>query len=255
MPKISLLCSAYNAEKYIRDTIVSVLQQTFTDFEFLLYDDASTDRTLEVVRSFEDRRIRVYADTVNRGQNARLHELMKLASGQYIGWIDADDLLGREGLSYTNLILDHYPDYGLVYTDHFEMSEQANILGIGQRSRLPYSKQNLLLNFISFQFRLFRRECYEQIEPLNTERRVASDYELCLKLSEVTEFKHLPLPLYYYRIHGGSLSRQQYQLQSETCLELVRDALRRRGMSHEVQVELFYENGKARYRFERTVST
>lgn len=254
MPKISLLCSAYNAELYIRDLIKSLLQQTFSDFELLFYDDASTDRTLELLHSFKDPRIKVYTETVNRGQNARLHELLKLAQGEYLGWVDADDLLGREALSYTNLVLDYYPNYGLVYTDHFEMDSQAKILGIGERSRLPYSKQNLLLNFISFQFRLFRRSCYEQVEPLQTHYRVASDYELCLKLSEITDFKHLPLPLYYYRIYADSLSRREYQLQSETCLELIRDALKRRGM-HNYHVELFYESGKARYRFERVNGT
>lgn len=250
MPKISLLCAAYNAERYIREMIASVVSQSFRDFELLIYDDASTDRTAGIARSFDDPRIQVLEGSANRGQNACLHELMGKARGKYAGWIDADDMLDRQTLDYTNWILDQYPQYGLVYTDHFEMNEQSKITGLGRRSQHPYSKDNLLLHFMSFHFRLFRRELYAQIEPLDASLRVASDYELSIKLSEVTDFIHLPLPLYHYRIHPQSLSHQQYVLQSEVCLSLIRQALARRGLNH-VQVELYYENKRAKYKFRK----
>jgi len=248
MPKISVLSVAYNAERYIGEMINSVLSQTFRDFEFILYDDASTDRTLEIARSFKDPRITILSGTTNRGQSGCIPELVDALSGEYTGWVDADDMLRVHTLEATNWVLDQYPQYGLVYTDHFEMDEQSKITHVGQRSKYPYSKDNLLRHFMAFHFRLFRHELYAKIEPLNPAHRVAQDFEFCIKLSEITDFIHLPMPLYQYRAHTASLSNQKYREQSEVCLTLIKDALIRRG-DHQTQVELSYKNGLARYRF------
>jgi glycosyltransferase involved in cell wall biosynthesis len=249
MPKISLLCAAYNAEAYIRETLESALRQSFEDFEFLIFDDGSSDKTLQIIRSFDDARIQVFSDGENHGQNARLARMTDTARGEYIGWLDADDLLDERALELTNLVLDQYNDYGMVYTDHYEMNKQGEVIGISRRSQMPFSKDNLLLHFMTFHFRLFRKACYEKIEPLDVNSRVAQDYELSLKLAEVTNIKHLPLPLYYYRVYPESLSNRRYKEQSEVTLQLLRDAIKRRGLN--VRVELFYDNGRAKYRFNK----
>ncbi|MEO6908447.1 MAG: glycosyltransferase [Abditibacteriaceae bacterium] len=248
MPKISLLSVAYNAERYIGEMINSVISQTFQDFEFIIFDDASTDSTVQIAGSFDDPRIRVLSGTLNRGQSGCIPELADVVSGKYIGWVDADDMLTAHTLESTNWVLDQYPQYGLVYTDHHEMDEQSRITHVGTRSQYPYSRDNLLLHFMSFHFRLFRHELYARIEPLNPAYRVAQDYEFCLKMSEITDFIHLPLALYKYRAHVESLSNQKYKLQSEVCLQLIRDALARRGLTR-TQVQLYYKNGQAKYRF------
>jgi len=247
MPKISLLCAAYNAGPYIRETIESVLRQSFADFEFLICDDGSSDETLQIIRSFDDARIQIFCDGENHGQNARLHQMIQTARGEYIGWVDADDLLDERTLELTNLVLDQYTDYGLVYTDHYEMAKEGKVTGISRRSQVPFSKDNLLLHFMTFHFRLFRKACYDKIEPLDTNLCVASDYEISLKLAEITLFQHLPLPLYYYRIYPESLSQRNYTEQSEVALQLMRDAIKRRGLK--VRVDLFYDNGRAKYKF------
>lgn len=248
MPKVSLLCAAYNAERYIPEMIASVLNQSFEDFEFIIYDDGSTDLTAEIVTSFKDSRITLLKGNSNRGQNAVIPEIAKVVTGEYIGWVDADDMLTQQTLEATNWVLDQYPQYGLVYTDHYEMDEQSMVTKVGQRSKYPYSKDNLLQHFMSFHFRLFRHELYAKMEALNPEYRVAQDYEFCLKMSEITNFIHLPQPLYKYRVHTKSLSHQQYERQSEVCLALIQDALKRRGQSN-MKVEMYYKDGAARFRF------
>ena len=140
----------------------------------------------------------------------------------------------------------------MVYTDHYEISEQGETTCISRRSQMPFSKDNLLLHFMTFHFRLFRKRCYDKIAPLDTNLRVASDYEISLKLAEVANVKHLPLPLYYYRQYSQSLSNRSYIEQSEVTLQLLRDAIKRRGLN--VQVELYYDNGRAKYRFVKTTN-
>jgi len=251
MPQISLLCSAYNADRYIREMIASVLQQTHSDFELLIYDDCSTDMTLHIASSFADPRIKVKHGNVNRGQSYRLHQLMQEARGEFVGWVDADDILDKRALDYTSWVLENYPEYGLVYTDHFEINELSRVLNIGARSKIPYSREALLYNFMPFNLRLFRSELYDRIEPLDTRHlHGVSDYELCLKLSEITDFMHLPIPLYYYRLHASSLSQTGYQHQSEVVLQLLRDTLRRRGITDKNVVLRYDESdGKAVYEY------
>ena len=250
MPKISILCSAYNSEKYFSECIESVLRQTFIDFEFVICDDGSTDDTLKIAQSFDDKRITLIGDGKNRGQNTRLAQMMKMARGDYVGWIDADDMFDPQTLELTSFILDHYPDYGVVYTDHYEMDKSGKVLSVGMRSKMPFSKDLLLRDFMTFHFRLFRQDLYGKIEPLCTEPHGAADYELSIKFSEITNFMHLPQPLYYYRIHPDSLSKQQGLALDETVLQLYREAIKRRKLP--VTVKLYYENGKARYKYAAT---
>ncbi|WP_266172049.1 glycosyltransferase family 2 protein [Dyella subtropica] len=247
MPKISIISSAYNAEKYIKEMIDSVLSQSLSDLEFIIANDGSTDRTADIIRSYSDSRIRFIDHVENAGQVRRLHELTLLATGEYIGMVDADDMIFHHALEYTSYVLDNHPSYGLVYTDHYEMDGTSRVIKVGERSKIPYSRDNLLKDFMSFHFKLFRRELYGRIEP-NLSIEVAQDYDFCLRLSEVTDFIHLPLPLYYYRKHAASISMSRYQKQAETSLDIIRDAIARRNLSHALSVELFYnESGTARY--------
>ena len=92
MPKVSVVMPAYNAEKYIREAIDSVLAQTFTDFEFIILDDGSTDATAAIIQSYEDDRIRFCPNERNMGVAATLNRALKLAQGEYIARMDADDV-------------------------------------------------------------------------------------------------------------------------------------------------------------------
>ena len=92
--KISVLMPAYNAEKYIREAIESILSQTFKDFEFIIIDDCSTDKTGEIIKEYADKdhRIKTFYNDKNLGIAGNRNKLKKMASGEYIIWQDADDV-------------------------------------------------------------------------------------------------------------------------------------------------------------------
>lgn len=90
--KVSVLMPVYNADKYVSTAIESILQQTFTDFEFIIVDDDSTDGTLEIIKSFSDPRIKLIELPVNVGNNNARNIGMELVSGEYICAMDADDV-------------------------------------------------------------------------------------------------------------------------------------------------------------------
>jgi glycosyltransferase involved in cell wall biosynthesis len=93
-PKVSVLMPAYNAEKYIREAIESILHQSFRDFEFIIIDDCSTDKTWEIIQEYSksDQRIIILQNEKNLGIAGNRNKLKKLAIGEYVAWQDADDI-------------------------------------------------------------------------------------------------------------------------------------------------------------------
>ena len=118
MPKISVLMSAFNAEKYIGETIDSVLGQSFIDFEFIIINDGSTDQTEVIIKKYNDERIRYFYQE-NSGLSKALNFGLKISEGDYIARIDADDLCYRNRLEIQLEFMENNPDYVVCgsYTD------------------------------------------------------------------------------------------------------------------------------------------
>ena len=91
MPRVSVIMSAHNEERYVRNAIDSILRQTFGDFEFVVIDDGSVDRTPEILRGYQDPRLRVHHQA-NQGQSVALNRGIRMASGSFIARMDADDV-------------------------------------------------------------------------------------------------------------------------------------------------------------------
>ena len=95
MPKVSVLMPAYNSGKYIQQSIQSILDQTFQDFELIIVNDGSTDNTHDIITSFSDDRIRYYQNDGNKGLIYTRNKQINLASTEYIALLDSDDLANK----------------------------------------------------------------------------------------------------------------------------------------------------------------
>jgi glycosyltransferase involved in cell wall biosynthesis len=239
IPKVSIIMTAHNRERYIGKAIESVLAQTYADFDLLISDDGSTDRTFAIASDYarQDNRIRL-ATYDHRGPAKALKEAVADTLGPYLCWVDSDDMLEPTALEETVAVLDSDPSIGVVYTDYRVIDANDAVKGYGRRCRIPYSKDRLLLDFMTFHFRLMRRSVYDQVGTIDDTLEPAEDYDLCLKLSEITEFKHLAKPLYRYRIHGQNLSQQQRIKQIECSKTAVSKALERRGLADRLELHV-----------------
>jgi glycosyltransferase involved in cell wall biosynthesis len=239
IPKVSIIMTAHNSERYIGKAIESVLAQTYTDFDLLIWDDGSTDKTFAIACDYarEDNGIRIAAYD-HRGPVKALKEAIADTFGPYLCWVDSDDMLEPTALEETVAVLDGEPAVGVVYTDYRVIDANDALKGHGRRCRIPYSKDRLLLDFMTFHFRLMRRSVYEQAGGIDDTLESAEDYDLCLKLSEITAFKHLSKPLYRYRRHGQSLSQQQRMKQIECSRTAVTRALERRGLADRFELDV-----------------
>jgi len=238
-PTISLVITSYNQAHYLQEAIASILEQTRTDFELLVWDDGSTDNSVAVAQQFAatDDRVRVVvADRQGRGK--ALQDAIANTTGDYLGWIDGDDRLAATALAETAAILDRHANIGMVYTNYMEMDAQGNTQQLGKRCQTPYSPERLLVDFMTFHFRLVRRSAFEQAGGIDAEFEYIEDYDLCLRLSETTEIYHLPKPLYFYRLHAGNTSKDKQLEQVVLSHKAIANALQRRGLADTLQVEV-----------------
>ncbi|HIE53858.1 MAG TPA: glycosyltransferase [Chromatiaceae bacterium] len=238
-PKVSVIVRTFNREKYIRSTIESILAQTFEDFDLLVWDDGSSDKTVRIVCEYakKDPRIRI-TPMHHQGPAKSLKTAISQTFSPYICWVDSDDLLLPTALEQTVAVLENSSSVGVVYTDYKVINENGIVKGYGNRCRIPYSKDRLLIDFMTFNFRLIRREVYNEVGGIDESIDMAEDYDLCLKLSEVTEFRHIRKPLYQYRCHAESLSRQFRYKQIEWAKTVVEHALKRRGLSDRYKIHV-----------------
>jgi len=113
IPPISVVMSVYNGERYLREAIESILDQTFEDFEFIIIDDGSTDSSAEIVREYKDKRIRLVQQK-NAGLAVALNRGIELAKGTYIARMDADDIAFPERLSIQYAYMEAHPDVDIL---------------------------------------------------------------------------------------------------------------------------------------------
>jgi GT2 family glycosyltransferase len=162
----------------------------------------------------------------------------KLATGTYFGTLDSDDMLEPTALQETAAVLDAMPQVGMVYTNYQTMNLSGQVIGPGSRTKITYSKDRLLIDFMTFHFRLIRREIFDAVGQMDSSLDSAEDYDLCLKISEVTQIQHIPRPLYLYRVHKQSVSSEQRLRQIMAAKEAIARALKRRRLDSEYDIDV-----------------
>ncbi len=209
-PVISVLMPAYNTERYILQSVQSVLGQTFEDFELLVIDDCSTDETAKILSSIQDRRLRVLHNERNLGVVGSLNHGMGEARGRYVARMDADDLCLPTRFVKQKAYLDQHPDVVMVGT---EMS----VLDKGQvrRSRLPPDPDPMMLrwqfytsNPVGHPSMMLRAAA---IKPLHGYLReafqYAEDFDFSHRMLRLGSIAVVPEFLVVYRRHHANLTR------------------------------------------------
>ena len=159
--------------------------------------------------------MRVFLHESNKalGTYASYKLLFESSDSQYLCQVDADDYLPPNALSLCLRSFKHNPYLSFLYTQCINIDECGTPLGLDQHALEPYSKDRLLISFISFHLRLISRYKYDLVGGYDETFKYAGDYDLCLRLSEVGDVMHISRPLYFYRVHTNSAS-QRYKTAS-----------------------------------------
>lgn len=215
MAKISVIIPVYNGEKTIAETVRSVLSQTFQDFELIIINDGSTDRTLEVISQNDESRIQFYSYS-NTGQGASRNRGIDRAKGDYLAFLDADDLWTPDKLEAQLKALESNPEAGVAYSWTDFIDEGGNFLRPGSHLNitgdvLPHL---LLTNILENGSNpLIRREAIERVGNFDESLPPAEDWDLYLRLAAVYPFVVVPRSQILYRVYANSASTKVFHLE------------------------------------------
>ncbi|MFH1946893.1 MAG: glycosyltransferase [Candidatus Magasanikbacteria bacterium] len=210
MPLISIITITNNREKYIAESIESVLKQSFKDWELIIIDDASTDNTAEVVEEYtaQDHRIKFHHENINLGITKARNLALGLAQGKYIAVLDSDDVWAdSDKLQKQYLFLENNSDHVLVGGAVIVMNEHGQEIS---RFKNPSTDKNirsgiLLRNPFLNSSSMFRREVAVNCGTYEN-YTVGEDYDLFLKIGKMGKFANLEDYLVKYRKHDSGIT-------------------------------------------------
>lgn len=228
-PEVSIVVPVYNAEKYIRATIDSVIAQSFQDWQLILVNDGSRDNTLTILREYESsfpEKIKCI-DKKNSGVSDTRNLGIKQARGEYIALLDADDQWLTDNLKLKVEYLRKHKEVHFVFSDMFEVNENLenpvlalvgkdeNILEdllLWNGEVIPGPSSNLLI----------RKECFDSGIQFKKQLSSIADQNLTVQLAFAYKGKRIPFPLWNYRVLPGSMSKS-IQVMERDCLNTYLD--------------------------------
>lgn len=219
MPSVSILMPVYNAEPYLSEAIQSMLNQTYADFELIILDDCSTDRSAEVVHTYTDVRIVYHRNEVNCGLANNLNTGLKLAKGKYIARMDGDDISLPHRLQTQVDFLESHPDIDLC-SCAMQMFGADNQLWIRDRDPEQVKISMMFYSAVLHASSVFRRDVFEQNNLYyNQETFPAEDYDLWARAAFFCRMVNLPDVMYLYRMHRTQVTSTDPR-SAEKCREI-----------------------------------
>jgi glycosyltransferase involved in cell wall biosynthesis len=211
-PKVSIGLPVYNAEKYLDEALKAILSQTYTDFELIISDNASTDRTAEICKRYaaSDSRIQYYRNETNLGVARNYNKTVELARGKYFRWATYDDLMAPQLLEKSIPVLDQEPEVILCYPKTINIDDDGNVLGNYEdnfkfRSQNPARRyRDLMRNLVDYdcnaEYGLMRREVL--LKTAMEQNYHSADRVLLSELVLHGQFYEIPERLFYHRLHS-----------------------------------------------------
>lgn len=251
-PLVTVLLPVYNAESHLAEAVQSILNQTFRDFEFLIINDGSTDRSAEIIASFNDERIRMVSNESNLKLITTLNKGLDLARGKYIARMDADDISLPNRLQRQVEFMEAHPEVGICGTWFRSFGTHSTVVKYPEKDedirvmmlyQIPFSHPTVML----------RREVLEKRHiRFLSEFIHAEDYEAWVRLMPFTRFANLPEILLQYRLHGQSVSSSHRDIQDRNTYKIIAMVFENAGikLSNE-EIRLFRQVAYADFRAEK----
>jgi len=197
-PKISVIMSVYNGGKYLREAIESILNQTFTEFEFIIVNDGSTDNSREIIQSYNDERIKIINNEENIGLPKSLNNALKAARGEYIARQDADDISLPNRFEEQIKYFEKHPEVMLLGTNAYIINESGKTI---RKYICPSNPAESLfkLNQLVHGSVMFKKEIIEKVGLYNELLRYVQDYEFWARATKHYEVRSLNSVLYKKR--------------------------------------------------------
>jgi len=228
-PYISVVMPVYNAGKFLSEAIQSILDQSYASFEFIIINDGSTDNSLEIIKSFIDKRIKILSNPANIGNYPSRNKGMSIAKGKYIFVMDADDVALKQRLERQYIFMEENPDIGLAGSGFRYFGKEGDIFRESNYERI---KVILLFNNCFIHPTLILRNDF--LKKFNLQYNIkyyySADYDLIVRAARHFHITNIPEVLLHYRFHEQQITVQKRAKQMEYADEIAIEQLRYLGI-------------------------
>jgi glycosyltransferase involved in cell wall biosynthesis len=223
---VSVIVTAYNAGRFLDGCLTSIVSSTHRQLDVVVVDDGSTDSTAEIIEGWSRRDPRIHAVTVAHVGRRRALELAhERARGEVFCWVDADDEVLPRGIEFCLRRLDR--DHQLVYTYRELIDDKGRSLGPHVKNRVSYRPMQLLVDNMIFHLRMYTGELFDRSGGVG-DLDSSIDWDMNLRMAELTTPACIPRVLYRYRVHGDRMSSSAAQ--AECGVRAVQRAIERRNL-------------------------
>ena len=246
--KVSVLMPVYNSSSFIKEAVESILNQTYTNFELLIYDDHSTDNTIELVEGYKDSRITLFRKDKNTGYTNSLIMGITKSTGKYIARMDSDDISDLKRFEKQVNFLEANPEYGIV-------GSQLKTIATDEASQVwsyPATDEDIRLHTIidspfAHPSVMIRKDVLDKHElSYDASFEPSEDYKLWVDLLKVTKGANINEVLVYYRLHKNQTisTKKNIRIKNSNLIrqEIVKDFFDCRLTDEELMVHYYYFN-------------
>ncbi len=222
MLKVSIVMNCYNGEQYLKEALESIIKQTYKNWELIFWDNQSTDKSASIFKSYTDSRFKYYYAPIHTDLGEARKNAIEKTTGEWIAFLDVDDMWLPDKLSEQIKIINHYKDdnIGLVYgkTYFLEMNGKNKIYFIYQKSDRELLEghifKDLLLkgDFIPFSTAIVNKKAYEEVGGFSSYFKFAEDYYLFVLIAEKYIVKAVKKRIAIYRLHPGNLTKKMFDI-------------------------------------------
>lgn len=240
-PRVTVLMPIYNGETYLKEATDSILNQTYKDFEFLIINDGSKDRSAEIISKYTDPRINLVHNEKNLGLITTLNNGIEIAKGEYIVRMDCDDISVPDRIEKQVKFMDENPEVGM-------SSSCVELYGLHRKMfyKIPSDYEEIKCDFL-FNVPFFHPAMILRKSTLNKynlrypDQLYSEDHALWIKASKLFPLKNIPEALVYYRIHKSQICQACSSEQSVTTINLRKNLLHELGFTYNQEEEILLD--------------
>ena len=211
-PLVSIIVNCFNGEKYLKESLDSILNQTYKNWEIIFWDNRSTDQSSKIFKSYKDQRFKYFYAFEHTLLYKARNEAIKKADGELLAFLDVDDWWEKDKLELQVPLFNDF-EVGLVYGNHYIFNEKTNTKKIFIKKKLPngFILNNLLKKYhIGILTVVIRKSCLEsKVSPFNEKFHIIGDFDLIIKMSEKHKFDCVQKSIASYRLHEKNESLLQ----------------------------------------------
>lgn len=223
-PRITVYVVSHNYGDFLEEAVESVLRQTVDDWELLLIDDGSSDRTSEIINLYEsDERVRTYR-TDGIGLPSVCNLAMREARGEYLIRLDGDDVFDENSLLVLRNWLDRHQDQALVFPDYYYINEHGEVFAQERREKL-YDRNHMLDLPANGACTMIRKAVLEELGGYREDLGAQDGFDLWSRVLDRYRCGNVNIPLFYYRRHGSNLTNRAHHIMNARQ-HIKRDAIR-----------------------------